>query len=295
MSAEPKTPEAAEPASPPTPKPGDPLNPSVRPTEAPYKHRKGGPTINKVGLMIAYGVAAIFIFWIVLGIFAEPGKDQNKDTGYRKASADSYAANIIGQIPRRPKPRPAAAEKKPEQEFNIVAKRKEIPPLRQPSAPRARDDDELAEIRDLRREKIREFAAAVRSGTDAMGGHGGMGVTPSDARRNAIQAEIARVQQEIDAAKALGNEAAARSQLAKLNALKANLAALPAPTPTASDTTVAGFSSEGTLAELARFGNAPTGAIRGDMVQPPATRYVLRTGSVIPATLVGGLNSDLPG
>lgn len=292
-----------QPAPPPAaakPDADDSLNPNVRPTASDYsrngKHRKGGKTLNKMGLMIAYAVVAVFIAWIVMGIMYDPESRQKNGDDRRKGSASHYAANIIGALPRRD-PKPKAQQPQTPTPLNVVAKRKEIPPLKldNPSKPRAHNDDALAALAEYRREKVQDFAAAVRSDPDAMGQ--GRGVTPLDARRDSIQQELARVQQEIVAAKSLGNQAAAKAQLARLNALKTQLAAVPAvaTSPIASDTTVPGFSGEGTLAELGQFGDGHTGAIRGDAVQAPQTRYVLRTGSVIPATLVGGLNSDLPG
>lgn len=46
--------------------------------------------------------------------------------------------------------------------------------------------------------------------------------------------------------------------------------------------------------DLNTYDRGRTQAI-ADMVEPPRTRYVLRTGSFIPAILIGGINSDLPG
>ena len=54
------------------------------------------------------------------------------------------------------------------------------------------------------------------------------------------------------------------------------------------------YSQRGDLSRMNQFSGATDWSNQG-RVEAPSTMHIIRTGSVIPATLIGGINSDLPG
>ena len=83
----------------------------------------------------------------------------------------------------------------------------------------------------------------------------------------------------------------------------ANVSQIAAPSPTSASAQSAAAAANGGSSDL-RFqdhklaflnGNIDRRTTSPDRVQPPASQYVLQAGAVIPASLITGLRSDLPG
>jgi type IV secretion system protein TrbI len=92
-------------------------------------------------------------------------------------------------------------------------------------------------------------------------------------------------------------EAARVSRLFTTTNVGQTASALPIPTSTQSPPASAGssdlLSQDHKLAFL--NGNVDSRTTSPDRIQPPASQYVLQAGAVIPASLITGLRSDLPG
>lgn len=140
--------------------------------------------------------------------------------------------------------------------------------------------------------KISVQVAAPRSAASAPGGVSGTGTPPT---REQMLARLAALQQQADAARGDDPTAAYQARLAQIRGMGGAAGA------------GAGGSSPPTL-----VANAPTGSGRNSYAQfaqgsggdrwkldsqpePPRSAYELRAGYVVPAMLISGINSDLPG
>jgi type IV secretion system protein VirB10 len=97
-----------------------------------------------------------------------------------------------------------------------------------------------------------------------------------------ISAELAEVERQIAA---LGNGGTAQGYAERLAAIRAELAG---------DGGGMDYSQRGDLSRMNQFSGAKDWANPARM-ESPSTMHIIRTGSVIPATLISGINSDLPG
>lgn len=180
----------------------------------------------------------------------------------------------------------------------------EAPPLPPPSrgAPQMeqrsrRSDDEEATIR---RAKMQQAEEALRAKTSApgarlAGGPGGARSGGAPGSREDALARLAEVRQQLDGASRSDPTASFQQRLDQIRAS----GLLPAGVGGAAGggSLGAGGAARGGRNDVAQF--AGTG--QGDrwrlntQVEPPRSPYELRAGFVLPATLIAGINSELPG
>ena len=167
---------------------------------------------------------------------------------------------------REPDP-PAANEEKKED----TPPEPPIPDPKVPGPPRMSD-----EIRRLREKRFRQVEAALDSPIKAQ-------IKEVKTTPRSLDAEIAEVERRIAA---LGNQGG--------DAYLERLAAVKAATEGGAGET--DYSGRGDLSRMNQFA-AVSGNWRNQSAveAPPANLRIVRTGSVIPATLISGINSDLPG
>jgi type IV secretory pathway VirB10-like protein len=143
----------------------------------------------------------------------------------------------------------------------------------------------LARLEEAVRAKTRVQTDAPRSGSSPIGSAG----APST--REEALARIAAVQQQANSALSSDPTAAYRARVAQLQA--AGLV----PTVGVGDSSASSLlTSAGRANDLGQFNSTGGDRWRLDSkTQEPRSRYELRAGFVIPATLISGINSDLPG
>ncbi len=169
---------------------------------------------------------------------------------------------------------PQAAQTPPEPVLPVTKEEEKLPvaPAPQiPEPPRLSDEE-----RRFREKRFRQVEAALDSPIKVQ-------IEDVKTAPRSIATEIAEVERQIAA---LGNQAG--------DAYAERLAAIRATTE--GGTAETDYSRRGDLYRINQFGSV-SGNWRNnaEMEAPPANLCVVRTGSVIPATLVSGINSDLPG
>jgi type IV secretion system protein VirB10 len=261
----------------------DPLSPSVSPTIAGGK-KKRARRINNWPLFIVF--IAVGIILLALGMVALRRTNAAKAEVARQGgkAATVFARDIInasGQagVVQPPSPPPAPPPPKPEEKPPAPIppdrpKEEEKPEpagLKRPETAKLNED-----ARKTRERRMRQFEAALDSPIKAQ-------IEEVKTQPRSLDAEIAEVERQIAA---LGGQAG--------NAYVDRLAAIKAATEGGTGET--DYSKRGDLSRMNQF-DAVSGNWRnaGEVEAPPANLCVVRTGSVIPATLVGGINSDLPG
>ncbi|MDR0362643.1 MAG: hypothetical protein LBJ46_08195 [Planctomycetota bacterium] len=129
------------------------------------------------------------------------------------------------------------------------------------------------EVRKLRDKRFRQVEAAIDGPIKVQ-----LGDTRPQGDRNA---EISSLERQI----ALLGRQDAESYAERLAAVKA----------AGGGSGETDYSQRGDLSRMNQFSNEGRNWLNPDMPTAPPTGYIVRTGSVIPATLIGGINSDLPG
>jgi type IV secretion system protein VirB10 len=132
------------------------------------------------------------------------------------------------------------------------------------------------EVRKLREKRFRQLEAALDGPIKAQ-------IEEVKTKPRSLDAEITEVERQIAA---LGGQTG-DAYLERLAAIKA---------ATEGGATEVDYSRRGDLSRMNQFGSVGGNWRNASEVEaPPANLCVIRTGSVIPATLVSGINSDLPG
>ncbi|MEE9102994.1 MULTISPECIES: TrbI/VirB10 family protein [Pseudomonas] len=266
--------------------------------------------VNNWPMYIIGGAAMVFLL-IMLLVAADRAEQQNKpaEKDAEKGGNSSLFAEQIkgidqdGIIPSKAEPPaiPTLDEKPAQQPVGLQVVRPsnlDAPPLPPRELPPNVDGDELERIR---RMKMQQFQEAVRARSTVQ----------VDAPRSRASSESSRGP--LSQQDALARIAAARQRLQEEShsdptaAYKARLAELRAAGIGGSGGTGGGADSSespflvqttsGAGKDYNQFGNQG-GEDRwrlGSSVEAPRSPYELRAGFVIPATLISGINSELPG
>ena len=247
--------------------------------------KKGARRINNWPLLIALVLGTVI--FVTLGMVAvQRGNTSRAEvaTTGGKAAIDrarefigSAEAGIVApKEPDTPPPLPAAKE--PDVPAVKVEKKEEekpagitVPAPKTPELPKVSD-----EVRKLREKRFRQVEAALDSPIKAQ-------IEEVKAKPRSLDAEIAEVERQIAALGGQGDDAYGK----RLAAIKAASEGGTAETD---------YSKRGDLSRMNQFGSVSGNWKNAAEVEaPPANLCVIRTGSVIPATLISGINSDLPG
>ena len=280
----------------------DPLSPDTSPVQV--KTSSGVRRVNNVPLFLVIGALAVFL--IVMVMVASDRAARQRETPAKaaeKGGGDSSrsARDIIGDrrdgvVTARP-PTPLTMPADP----MAGATPSPLGTLPAPAEmPRPPERDEVAER--IAQAKLARLEEAVRARTtvqvdtarSAPSSQGSVGAPPT--RMDAL-ARIAAAQQQANAALAGDPTAAYRARLAQLQA-----AGLVPAGGNGGNSGPGGNAASPLLAasgrpnDLSQFSGA--GGDRWHLeaeVQAPRSPYELRAGFIIPATLISGINSDLPG
>lgn len=280
----------------------DPLSPDTSPVEV--KTSSGVRRVNNVPLFLVIGALAVFL--IVMVMVASDRAARQRETPVKaaeKGGGDSSrsARDIIGDrrdgvVTARP-PAPLVIPTDP----MAGAAPSPLGTLPAPAEmPRPPERDEVAER--IAQAKLARLEEAVRARTtvqvdtarSALSSQGSMGMPPT--RTDAL-ARIAAAQQQANAALTGDPTTAYRARVAQLQA-----AGLVPAGGSSGNSGPGGSATSSLLAaagrpnDLSQFNGS--GGDRWHLeaeVQAPRSPYELRAGFVIPATLISGINSDLPG
>ena len=287
----------------------DPMSPQASPHRVPP-----GAGVRRVNDLPAYIVVALMgVFLVVMAMVAmdrsakqHPGatvKDEKAD------NASRHAAAIVGDQkdgivqPDKP-PRPTAVVAAPPQVEPILVARPDnldlppVPPRRPASQAAQRDEEERNRIRMAKLQMLEEGVKAKTGVSIGAPRSAASSIPPAGtpATRHDALAQLAAVRQQIDAQ---GRDNATAAYQARLQQLQASASAAGAVDENRAPPTLVqrAANAPGAGKDLGQFaGSGQEDRWKLD-AQPEAPRspYELRAGFVVPATLISGINSDLPG
>ena len=274
----------------------------MSPLGSPAGMARGGGVrrVNNLPLYIVMAAVAVFLLIMMLvAVNRAAAQRRPEPPGAEKAGNSSVFAQEIagaqkdGIVPPEALALPAAT---PPLAIDIVRPDPLDVPPRPPGGNSAAmpGDEDAQRVHML---KLQQLEEAIKSKTSVrMMAARSAGSAPADrsasAAREETLARLAAVRQKVDAQAAANPTAAYRARLQQLKGAAAGFPA--ADDPGAGPLAVGPQAS----ADYAQFQPSGTGGNRWQLdAQPEAPRgpYVLRAGFVLPAMLVSGINSDLPG
>jgi type IV secretion system protein VirB10 len=292
----------------------DPMSPDASPGE--MSKNAGVRRVNNMPMFIVGGLMSVFLVVMVL-VAVDRAEKQNRPAEEKEGKAGStslFAQEITGdQLGGIIQAQGAAPLEVPPVPGAIAIARPDnldAPPTPPSSSKnqnqelqRSSQSDELARLRQLKMQQLEEAikaktsvnATALRSGVSTGadsngGGNSGAPVTPL--KREDQLARLAAVRQQIDRSSQGDPTAAYKARLQQIQAANAGHNAA---------------SEDSTAPRLVEAGAGPHAMTpfadsgQGDRwkldsrAQAPRTPYELRAGFVVPATLISGINSELPG
>lgn len=159
-------------------------------------------------------------------------------------------------------------------------------------------NDELDRIRMA---KMQQFEEAVKGKTGVQvgsprssGSSGGAGYGGAPGSREEAAARLAAVRQQIEAARYEDPTEAYKARLAEIQGSGMAGGGRGATATPQLVSTAAGAGGKNSLAQFAGSGQGDRWEL-GSKTEPPRTPFELRAGFVLPATLISGINSELPG
>lgn len=283
----------------------DDMAPEASPDRLPKT--SGVRRVNNLPMYLLGTVLGLFLLIMALVASDRSARQQASAEAPREQAGSTltYAREIAGQQtggivePARPPEVPGLAGTPPPAPI-LIAKpdNLDLPPVPQPGAnpgPPAQDE-EVQRIRTSKLQRLEEAAkartsvpvAAARSAASAPAGSSM--ATPSG--RDDTRARLAALQQQINSAQRDDPTAAYQARLAQIRGQD----------PSAESGTSAGLAPASRPMGGGRNSLTPFSAgSQGDRwrleasPEAPRTPYELRAGFVVPATLISGINSDLPG
>jgi type IV secretory pathway VirB10-like protein len=291
----------------------DPMSPDASPGQAPGKI--GVRRVNNLPLYIVGALMCAFLVVMVLVAMDRAAQQTPSSKKDEKSSSTSMFANEIaghhkGGIieseriapPHVPPQVPPAL---PPGSIDIARPENLDAPPRPPAGNPLEDRGSMEELRRIRMAKMQQFEDAVKAKTGVRGiasrSAGSSGLTPgglsdnaAPATREEALARLAAVRQQIDAQTREDPTAAYKARLQQLQAGGVGSAGGSGSAPRLLQT--AGATSPGSKDYSQFAGSGQEDRWKLD-AQPEAPRspYELRAGFVVPATLISGINSELPG
>jgi type IV secretory pathway VirB10-like protein len=282
------------------------MSPDASPGQAPGK--SGVRRVNNLPLYIVGALMCGFLVVMVLVAMDRAAQQTPSSKKDEKAGSTSMFANEIagndkdGIIqPERAAP-PKVPALSPPGAIDIARPDNLDAPPRPPTASNLEDRGSLEELRRIRMAKMQQFEDAVKAKTGVRGiAARSAGSAPGGLLDNAVPvtreetlARLAAARQQIDAQTREDPTAAYKARLQQLQAGGVGSAGGSGSAPRLLQT--AGASSPGSKDYSQFAGSGQEDRWKLD-AQPEAPRspYELRAGFVVPATLISGINSELPG
>jgi type IV secretion system protein VirB10 len=240
--------------------------------------------INNVPVFMVFtaiGLVLLILGWVAIGR-VNTAKAEVAEQGGRSSAA--YARDIAAAVGQAgvvgPKAPPKTETPAPQPQTPLStpalpdkpgnAGKPEPAGLKTPEIPKPSE-----EARRVRERRARQFEAALDGPIKVQMEEVKNGTRPANE-------ELARVERQL----AMLGDQTGDSYVERLAAIKAIAEGGAAETD---------YSRRGDLSRMNQFGSVSGNWRNASAVEAPATRFIVRTGSVIPATLISGINSDLPG
>ncbi len=289
--------------------PADPMSPDASPGEAPKK--SGVRRVNNLPMYIIGALMAVFLIVMMLVASDRAAQQHRKAPAKdeKSASASMFANAIVGS-----------------QKDGFIPPEKAMPPA-MPAIPIARPDDldappippggthqqgdqrgndELARIRMAKLQQLEEAIKAktnvqINAPRSAGSPPGGFPDSGQPATREEALVRLAAVRQQIDAQTRDNPTAAYQARLLQLQAagmvdgVQANAALTPGSAPATVTAPVRAGKDYGQFGASSQQSSQEDRWKLSSQPEAPRSPYELRAGFVVPATLISGINSDLPG
>lgn len=258
--------------------------------------KTGVRRVNNIPMYLVGGALALFL--IVMALVAmdrarkqnAPAPDQKAKAGNTAMFAKEIAGDQTGGIvePSKPPVVPVPIAK-PE---NL-----DVPPA-PPGAGHAKGSVEDEEANRIRLAKLQMFEEAVKAKTSVpfvaprSAGSSPVGSAGAPQSRGDVMARLAAVREQIDKQREEDPTAAYKARLAQVRSMGLGGEG-DEPAPGLLHTAAADTARNG----ISQFGNT-AGGDRWKLdskAEPPRSPYELRAGFVLPATLISGINAELPG
>ena len=285
----------------------DAMAPDASPGEVP--RRTGVRRVNNIPMYLLGGVLGLFLITMALVAVDRAAKQNAPANGVKEKAGNTsmFAREIAGErTGGMIEPAPARAPVVPELSSGVTPGAPLLiarpDNLDAPPTPPSRlnapvNDDEANRIRMAKMQQLEEAVkarigvqmVAPRSAGSPQGGRTGAPQTRSEAL-----ARLAEARQQADAQRETDPTAAYQARLAQIRGMgidSGNAGGAPGAPQLLQALSSAGGSS------TAQFSNT-SGGDRWKLdsqLEAPRTPYELRAGFVVPATLISGINSDLPG
>lgn len=272
--------------------------------------KSGVRRVNNLPMYLLGGVMVAFLVVMMLVAADRAAKQNASATGAAEKAGNTsmFAKEIAGEqtggmIQPASQLVPPELDATPAGKPLLIARPEnlDVPPSPPPASGRLQQperDDEADRIRMAKLQRLEEAAkartgvqmVAPRSAASAPGGAAG---TPQS--RDEMLARLAAVRQQADGARSEDPTGAYQARLAQI---RSDLdTGVTNPAAGGSDASQLVRTSTGGRNNIAQFGKAGQGDRWAMDSQPeaPHTPFELRAGFVVPATLISGINSDLPG
>ena len=269
------------------------LDPNTSPSGAPRPASgRGVRRLNRVPMLIICGVMGVVIFAIIYGFHERIESEQAKmaagsTTAPQAGSAASalQGAQSTGLIPPATSPSAPSAPSTPQQQ-----QQRQLNPIEQAQLQAWTDYEQRKEAIDTAHYQAEVTAIGAPANVNAQGGTGiQMAQTSSAGTPDSSSPTVPAI---TPSAAAPGGGTAGAGGGApgymSFGGLLGGGTVIPPANPNANDQT-------GKQGFLAQQGSTGSGDYLNASIQHPKSPYEVIAGTVIPATMIGGINSDLPG
>ncbi len=242
--------------------------------------KKRARRLNSRPLVIALVIVGIIVLTLGMVVVQRSGKAKGEVAASIVKSASAYAKAITAEAqagvvePAKPLPTlPLVVETAvvPAMEKKVEdSPEKTMPAMSEKTPEKTRVPEEIKRMRDKR---FKQVEAAIDSPIKVQ-------VEEAKSLRSGT-AEISSLEQQI-ATLGQRNDASYADRLAALGSA-------------GGESGETDYSQRGDLSRMNQFADGERNWLNPIMPEAPPTAFIIRTGSVIPATLISGINSDLPG
>ena len=285
----------------------DPMSPEASPGQ--LSKRSGVRRVNNVPVYLLGAVMIAFLV-IMMVVAADRAARQKAPEGAGPEKAGStamFAREIAGEqtggiVPPASRLVPPELEAAPVGEPILIARPENLDlPPKPPGASALSQpvrDDEAERIRMAKFQRLEE-AAKARTGVQVVAprsaGSAPAGAAGAPPSRDDMLARLAAVRQQADGARQDDPTAAYQARLAQIRSQLNTGTPYPAAGAGGAPQLLQGASTgRNTLAQFGKAGQADRWALDAQP-EAPRTPFELRAGFVVPATLISGINSELPG
>jgi type IV secretory pathway VirB10-like protein len=271
------------------------LDPTTSPSVAPsFSGGRGVRRLNRIPMMIVFGICVVIILAVIYTFHQRVDNEEAREgagatTTPQAGSASSALANApkAGLIPPAPPPAAPAVPSAPQQQQN-----RQLNPIEQAQLQAWTDYEQRKEAIDTAHYQAEVTAIGAPANIN---GQGGAGVQMAQASTPALAApQVAPATDtgigspQMAQAGATPAGAGGEGFIPSYSGLFGGGTIIPPANPSANDQT-------GKKDFLGQQGSTGSDDYLASRIQTPQSPYEVQAGTVIPATMIGGIDSDLPG